>query len=220
MFEKSSRFISGTMVEYAPSLIVDTSGRSSATKLIIGQRMPPHVFIRAADARPFELQDLLLSDTRFKILVFGGDITVPADREALQATADKMGREGGLLRRYGRAAEGTPGSWTVFDVMAFSSAKLDAVVDVKTKPKKDGKKQPSPVSGLTFPFADTSSEVHVHCQQLGVRTSYVHFWPTSIQHYNPSILHDVAGFDGSWVEKTEVGSAGWPRKLLPHRSEI
>ena len=126
MFEKSSRFISGTMVEYAPSLIVDTSGRSSATKLIIGQRMPPHVFIRAADARPFELQDLLLSDTRFKILVFGGDLAVPADRAALERTATETGKPDAFLVRFGRART-SEGEWQSFSVLAFSSAKNETV---------------------------------------------------------------------------------------------
>ena len=35
--------------------------------------MPPQIIIRAADARPFELQDLLPADTRFKVLIFAGD---------------------------------------------------------------------------------------------------------------------------------------------------
>ena len=120
MFEKSSRFISGTMVEYAPSLIVDTSGRSSATKLIIGQRMPPHVFIRAADARPFEIQDLLPADTRFKVPVFAGDTSDEKQLARVRRLADDIAD--GFYRRFGGAEPAK-----TFDVLSICSATKDKV---------------------------------------------------------------------------------------------
>ena len=56
-------FTSGIGVHYAPSSIINDVNQSLASKLIIGQRILPHVFIRCADARPYELQDLLPADT-------------------------------------------------------------------------------------------------------------------------------------------------------------
>ena len=113
-------------MHYAPSAVTNPTNQTLATGLIIGQRVPPHVFIRAADARPFELQDLLPADTRFKILVFGGDVTVPEDLARLEATAEEFAREDGFLERFGRGKMCRPGSWKVFDLLCFSSAKLAA----------------------------------------------------------------------------------------------
>lgn len=65
-------------------------------------RILPHVFIRAADARPFEIQDLLPADTRFKILIFAGNTNDEVQKARLGKLAEDLGREGGLLKRYGR----------------------------------------------------------------------------------------------------------------------
>ena len=86
--------------------------------------MPPQVFIRAASGRPVEIQDLLPADTRFKILVFAGNISVKKDKDKLQALADSLNMSENFLRRHGR---GDVGSWEVFDVLCFSSAKQDQV---------------------------------------------------------------------------------------------
>ena len=75
-FNAYGGFTSGIGVHYAPSAITNTTHQSHAANLIIGQRMLPHVFVRAADARPFEIQDLLPADTHFKLLVFAGHTDV------------------------------------------------------------------------------------------------------------------------------------------------
>ena len=124
MFEQSGRFISGNAIHYAPSVIVDPSCQSVAPGLVVGERVPPQVFVRAADARPFELQDLLPADTRFKVLVFSGNLAQADDKAHLQTTADRMGAAEGFLNRFGR---GEMGNWKTFDVLAFSSATHDMV---------------------------------------------------------------------------------------------
>ncbi|KAI0291528.1 FAD binding domain-containing protein [Multifurca ochricompacta] len=48
---------------------------AAASNLIIGQRLLPHVLVRAADAREVNIQDLAPADTRFKLFVFPGDHT-------------------------------------------------------------------------------------------------------------------------------------------------
>ena len=45
--------------------------------LPVGQRLIPDISVCAVDRRPIEIQDLLPSDTRFKILVFTGDTSEP-----------------------------------------------------------------------------------------------------------------------------------------------
>ena len=76
------------------------------------------MFVRAADGRPYELQDLLPSDTRFKILVFAGNTADTAQAARVQALAEAMGSPGSFLSKFGRGKQGR-----VFDVLSISSAK-------------------------------------------------------------------------------------------------
>ncbi|EIN03849.1 hypothetical protein PUNSTDRAFT_77498 [Punctularia strigosozonata HHB-11173 SS5] len=77
-FQTFSGFSSGIRVHYEPSAIVDNARQELARNLTIGERVLPQQFVRAADARPYELQDLLPADVRFKILVFTGHDLGPA----------------------------------------------------------------------------------------------------------------------------------------------
>ena len=86
--------------------------------------MLPHVFIRAASSQPIEVQDMIPADTRFKILVFAGNISNDSDRTRLQTLASDLCKPENFLRRYGR---GDVGKWEVFDVLCFSSGKKDRV---------------------------------------------------------------------------------------------
>lgn len=84
----------------------------------MGTRMPPQVVVRAADARPFDLQDLVPSDTRFKILIFAGDLNIEARLGALNSFIARATAEDGFLKMYGRrSASGDKEAWSdVFDV--------------------------------------------------------------------------------------------------------
>lgn len=124
VYKTSGGFTSGIGIRYEPSLIVNNAHQDLASNLTVGERVSPQVFVRAADSRPYEIQDLLPADTRFKVLVFGGDIALQRDRARMQAVADEMAKEDSFLTRYGR---GKKGEWEVFDVLAFSSAKHDTV---------------------------------------------------------------------------------------------
>ncbi|KIO07031.1 hypothetical protein M404DRAFT_137441 [Pisolithus tinctorius Marx 270] len=92
-------FISGIGVHYYPSAIVNTKHQTSAKNLVIGERMPPQIFIQGADARPVEVHDLLPADTRFKILVFLG----PLDGSRLvkvNGLANDLDAPTSFLRKY------------------------------------------------------------------------------------------------------------------------
>ncbi|KIP05547.1 hypothetical protein PHLGIDRAFT_91984 [Phlebiopsis gigantea 11061_1 CR5-6] len=116
-FQTFGAFTSGIGIHYSPSAIVHTAHQAHATALVVGQRMLPHVFVRAADARPFEIQDLLPADTRFKLLVFAGDTTDAAQLARVRALATAL--EDGVYGRFGGAA--------VFDVMAVCAATKEKV---------------------------------------------------------------------------------------------
>lgn len=72
-FQNYGNFSSGVGVQYAPSAVTDTLHQSVAENLVIGQRLLPHVLVRAADAREVNIQDLAPSDSRFKLFVFPGE---------------------------------------------------------------------------------------------------------------------------------------------------
>ncbi|KAN0109116.1 FAD binding domain containing protein [Russula decolorans] len=74
-FQSYGNFSSGVGVHYAPSRLTNTTHQSAASNLIIGQRLLPHILVRAADAREVNIQDLAPSNVRFKLFVFPGDHT-------------------------------------------------------------------------------------------------------------------------------------------------
>ncbi|KAH8991708.1 FAD binding domain-containing protein [Lactarius akahatsu] len=78
-FQNYGNFSSGVGVHYSPSAVTDPLYQAAAENLIIGQRLLPHVLVRAADAREVNIQDLAPSDSRFKLFVFPG---VHADKVA------------------------------------------------------------------------------------------------------------------------------------------
>ncbi len=103
--------------------------------------MPPQIILRAADARPYELQDLLPSDTRFKVIVFSGDVNAPgAQKDKLLYFASAACGEYGVLSRLGakkllgESTQGAAGtvtsgkSWTtVFEVLTVVVGKKETV---------------------------------------------------------------------------------------------
>ena len=84
--------------------------------------MPPQTFIRAADARPFDIQDLLPSDTRFKVLAFVGNITHERQSERINELAEELGRPDNFFRHFGGSDP-----YKVFDILAISSASKEQV---------------------------------------------------------------------------------------------
>ncbi|KAH9968433.1 FAD binding domain-containing protein [Lactifluus volemus] len=86
-FQAYGNFSSGVSVHYAPSTITDPTHQTAATNLIIGQRLLPHVLVRAADAREVNIQDLAPSDGRFRLFVFPGDMS----RDALDVVTVLQG---------------------------------------------------------------------------------------------------------------------------------
>jgi Phenol hydroxylase, C-terminal dimerisation domain len=67
------RDISGIGIRYRPSVITNAQYQSHAKSLIVGERIIPQMIVRVADGRPYQLQDLLPADARFKVLIFTGD---------------------------------------------------------------------------------------------------------------------------------------------------
>ena len=120
MLETSHGFLSGIGIRYEPSIIVDPRHQSCATKLVVGERMIPHDFLGAANAIPVNIHDMLPSDTRFKILVFVGDISVEATMDRARALAERMDAPEGFLKRFGQGVHEK-----VFDVLCICATEND-----------------------------------------------------------------------------------------------
>ncbi|KAJ6619953.1 FAD binding domain-containing protein [Mycena sp. CBHHK59/15] len=99
-FQTFGGFTSGIGIHYGESPIVNYRSQPCAQNVVIGQRMPPQVLVRAADFRPIELHDLLPSDTLFKLLVFTGDKV--ADGSELHAVALEVEK---VTKRFGKAVD-------------------------------------------------------------------------------------------------------------------
>lgn len=82
--EKGNLFSSGTSVDYPSSVLVSKQGTTAkgiyhlselATNLPIGPRLYSRQVVGLADAKPYQLGDLACADGRWKLLIFGGDVT-------------------------------------------------------------------------------------------------------------------------------------------------
>lgn len=113
-FQTFSGFSSGIGIHYTESSIVNSTYQDVASKLIVGKRVPPEMVLRATDSRPFNIQDLLPSDARFKLLVFTGDTSRASTLATLQQSADDLQS---ILTRYCAAGSIT----SVFDIISISS---------------------------------------------------------------------------------------------------
>jgi len=114
IFQTFGGFTSGIGICYTDSLITDTQHQSYAKNLVIGQRVLPQVILRAADCRPFEIQDLLPSDARFKIILFIGDTSDSRQLGIINDLANELDGVLGKLAPSGRI-------FTMFDILAVCS---------------------------------------------------------------------------------------------------
>ncbi|KIN94739.1 hypothetical protein M404DRAFT_167448 [Pisolithus tinctorius Marx 270] len=121
-FETAGSFMSGIGLRYGPSVIVNAKHQSCAENLIVGQRMLPQVFVRAADARPVEIHDLLPADARFKIIVFLGSMEEESRLAEINALANELGSPTGFLRRY--SMDGQTSS-PMFDLITIVAGKKE-----------------------------------------------------------------------------------------------
>ena len=120
MRESMHEFLAGVGITYPRSLLVQPtiskrSPTSLATKMTLGARIPSHIILNQAEARPLHLADLLKSDSRWRLLVFAGDIKHPVQAQRIRELAAALSHPNSFLHRY------TP-----------SGAPLDSVIEVLT----------------------------------------------------------------------------------------
>ncbi|KAF8555667.1 hypothetical protein OG21DRAFT_1410564 [Imleria badia] len=120
-FQTFGGFSSGIGVHYGPSVAVTDAHQGLATNLIIGERVPPQKFVRGADAWPYELQDLLPSDFRYKLLVFTGDLGDALQQERIESLVKDLQRPESFLMKYAS----NKSSKSRFDIITISKGKKE-----------------------------------------------------------------------------------------------
>ncbi|KAG0140008.1 hypothetical protein CROQUDRAFT_84681 [Cronartium quercuum f. sp. fusiforme G11] len=83
--ERGNQFASGTSVNYQPSTIVAKPGSPHnykvlnkpelASKLPIGPRLYSHQVVCLSDAKPYHLADISPADGKWRLIIFGGNIS-------------------------------------------------------------------------------------------------------------------------------------------------
>ncbi|KAG2137579.1 FAD binding domain-containing protein [Suillus bovinus] len=123
IFKQFGAFTSGIGVHYGPSVAILDRNQGLASGLAIGERFPPYKFIRAADAGPVEIQDLLPADFRFKLLVFTGDFSDPLQQARVKSMVAIMQKPESFLNRYLTPSKGSENPR--FDIITISKGRKE-----------------------------------------------------------------------------------------------
>lgn len=118
-YEKGNHFTSGISVTYGPSIVVAGSSsdnetfiddvtpkRKAASKqhlaknIPLGARMPSYQVLNQCDARPWQFQEILKSDGRWRVVIFAGDITFPRQKERIKAIGRQLAHPKFFPRRF------------------------------------------------------------------------------------------------------------------------
>lgn len=88
-FRQGSKFASGTNVDYQKSVLVEKPGLEAytvdyASKLPVGMRFHTTKIVGHADVKPVHMDDRLLSDGRFRILIFCGNALESSTKKTLE----------------------------------------------------------------------------------------------------------------------------------------
>ncbi|PBP28802.1 Phenol 2-monooxygenase, partial [Diplocarpon rosae] len=141
-FVKGNLFASGVAVDYGASVIVAKEGdaqeqgdgsdvgietgkgvvskQALATNVKVGMRMPSFQVLNQADARPWQFQQMLKSDGRWRIVVFAGDVSDAKQMERVANLGKALDGPGSFIRRFTPAGKKID---SLFDILTIHCAK-------------------------------------------------------------------------------------------------
>ncbi|RFU31377.1 hypothetical protein B7463_g4966, partial [Scytalidium lignicola] len=101
-FIKSGRYTAGLTSTYQESQITaaQSSKQHLAKNLIVGMRFPSAQVVRFCDVRAMQLVRALPSDGRWRLVIFAGDISVPAFARRLEKLAQYLDSDDSPVRKY------------------------------------------------------------------------------------------------------------------------
>ena len=130
-FEKAKLFVAGVTVDYGSSVLVAKNSAEKdvasiqpstvqgkqelATGIPLGMRLPSFRVLNQADCRSWWLQDRLPSDGRWRLVVFAGRLTNPAQRSRVEAFAGYLETPTSFINRY------KPNDEELFDIITVHS---------------------------------------------------------------------------------------------------
>ena len=86
VMEANMMFFTGLSVKYGASMLVAKEDRQElASNIKLGTRLASQRMVNQSDGRVWELQRKLVSDGRFRMIVFAGDVTKGEQQRRLQA---------------------------------------------------------------------------------------------------------------------------------------
>ncbi|KAF2650039.1 hypothetical protein K491DRAFT_609571 [Lophiostoma macrostomum CBS 122681] len=102
-FVESGRYTAGFTARYVDSLVTDRKGSSQAlAACTVGMRFPSAQVVRYCDCKALQLQSVLRSDGRWRVIIFAGDINKLEDGKRLKRLADFLEL---LVQRFTPAGE-------------------------------------------------------------------------------------------------------------------
>ncbi|KAL8719943.1 MAG: hypothetical protein Q9225_003120 [Loekoesia sp. 1 TL-2023] len=108
MRERMHEFLAGVGIRYEPSVLVASSYSTKSTftppeHIHLGVRIPSYKIINQSEARPVQLHHILKSDGRWRLLIFAGNISIPAQHSRLLALCQLLNprsNPASILRTY------------------------------------------------------------------------------------------------------------------------
>ncbi|KAH6717279.1 FAD binding domain protein [Leptodontidium sp. MPI-SDFR-AT-0119] len=141
-FVKGNMFASGVAVDYGASVIVAKEGNAQeqgdgsdvglekskrvignqalASNIKIGMRMPSFQVLNQADARPWQFQEMLKSDGRWRIVVFAGDVSSAKQMDRVVNLGATLSGPKSFIKRFTPAGKKID---SVIDILTIHSAK-------------------------------------------------------------------------------------------------
>ena len=91
-FIKAGQYTAGLTAKYGDSQITNAAGStdSLAANLVVGMRFPSAQVVRFCDAKAMQLVQALPADGRWRVIIFGGDITERANATRLEELGDYL----------------------------------------------------------------------------------------------------------------------------------
>lgn len=130
VFAEALPFTSCTTIEYGPSMLIAKVGASIVSKqdlaqhVVVGQRFPSQQVIDQASGCPLQFQEKFLSDGKYRIVVFAGDISRPEQLKRVEVFGETLGLPQSFLRRYSGQQKDAE---NIFEVLVLHSSRRQDV---------------------------------------------------------------------------------------------
>ncbi|KAJ5811268.1 hypothetical protein N7474_007569 [Penicillium riverlandense] len=100
-FTKSGKYTAGLTAKYDVSPITAAlESTQLASNVVVGMRLPSAQIVRFCDSKPMQLMQSLKSDGRWRVIVFGGDLSVPQSQEKLNALGNYLDSPDGPIHSF------------------------------------------------------------------------------------------------------------------------